>query len=245
MASSWPQEIYNISSGDPMGTARSSNISVALNPDAICCRSGHKNLWKRLLWAARHILVLNRTAKLLADNPTLLSTPLLEGFPQKLDSPLVWEGKDSKNESQWVYHLSSAELLEIDEAVHHFNGKLKPVEFYCLCWYWDRFGHSFRPYIPWNAPFADPRTYLGQIITRTSLWKRGFCHLMLRTIPVDSYSKADNVLIYAGVSSYVAGQRGLQDVGGGVLSHDWLDPSEVLHSHLLRKGSIQTQAPTL
>ena len=42
---------------------------------------------------------------------------------------------------------------------------------------------------------------------------------MLRTIPVDSYSKADNVLIYAGVSSYVAGQRGLQDVGGGVLSH--------------------------
>ena len=46
---------------------------------------------------------------------------------------------------------------------------------------------------------------------------RGF--FVLRTIPVDSYSKADNVLIYAGVSSYVAGQRGLQDVDGGVLSH--------------------------
>ena len=43
---------------------------------------------------------------------------------------------------------------------------------------------------------------------------------MLRTIPVDSYSKADNVLIYAGVLSYVAaGQHGLQDVGGGALSH--------------------------
>ena len=42
---------------------------------------------------------------------------------------------------------------------------------------------------------------------------------MLRTIPVDSYSKADNVLIYAGISSYVGGQRGLQNVGGGVLVH--------------------------
>jgi hypothetical protein len=29
----------------------------------------------------------------------------------------------------------------------------------------------------------------------------------------------DNVLIYAGLSFYEGGQRGLQDVGGGVLVH--------------------------
>ena len=75
---------------------------------------------------------LNRTAKRLTDNPTLLSTPLLEGFPRKLDSPLVWEGKDWKNESQWVYHLSPAELLEIDEAVHHFHGKPTSFGFFKL-----------------------------------------------------------------------------------------------------------------
>ena len=46
---------------------------------------------------------------------------------------------------------------------------------------------------------------------------RGF--FVLRSIPVDSYSRADNILIYAGLSSYVGGQRGLQDAGGGVLSH--------------------------
>jgi len=45
---------------------------------------------------------------------------------------------------------------------------------------------------------------------------RGF--FVLRTIPVDSYSRHDNVLIYAGVSSYI-GDRGLQDGNGGVLSH--------------------------
>lgn len=65
-----------------------------------------------------------RTAQRLAEDPTLLSTPLPSGFPQKLDSPLVWEGKDWKNESQWVYNLSAVELKEIDEAVHYFHGTL-------------------------------------------------------------------------------------------------------------------------
>jgi hypothetical protein len=46
---------------------------------------------------------------------------------------------------------------------------------------------------------------------------RGF--FVLRTIPVDLYSKEDNILIYTGISSYVAGTRGLQDKNGGVLSH--------------------------
>jgi hypothetical protein len=46
---------------------------------------------------------------------------------------------------------------------------------------------------------------------------RGF--FVLRGIPVSSYSRFDNVLIYAGVTSYVAPTRALQDKNGGVLSH--------------------------
>lgn len=42
---------------------------------------------------------------------------------------------------------------------------------------------------------------------------------MLRTIPVDKYSRADNVLLYTGISSYVGAQRGVQDAKGGVLAH--------------------------
>jgi hypothetical protein len=74
-----------------------------------------------------------RTAQRLAEDPTLLSIPFPEGFPRKLDSPLVWEGKDWKNESQWVYNLSPAELKEIDEAVRHFHGKVfyNNVNFFC------------------------------------------------------------------------------------------------------------------
>lgn len=65
-----------------------------------------------------------------------------------------------------------------------------------------------------------PLPTLGPILT--SLAKelhtgRGF--FVLRTIPVSSYSRADNVLIYTGISSYIGSTRGLQDKNGGVLSH--------------------------
>ena len=63
-----------------------------------------------------------RTARRLAEDPSLPLTPLPEGFPQVLESPLVWEGKDWKDESQWTYNLSEAELKEIDAALKHFRG---------------------------------------------------------------------------------------------------------------------------
>ncbi len=42
-----------------------------------------------------------RTARRLAEDPALVKTPLPAGFPQKLDSPLVWEGKDWKDPETW------------------------------------------------------------------------------------------------------------------------------------------------
>lgn len=77
-----------------------------------------------------------------------------------------------------------------------------------------------------NVPFGQisPATFplptLGPVLrnlARELHHGRGF--FVLRTIPVDSYSKSDNVLVYSGVSSYVAEVRGLQDKDGGVLSH--------------------------
>ncbi|KAF8167146.1 taurine catabolism dioxygenase TauD [Crassisporium funariophilum] len=139
---------------------------------------------------------LKRTAQRLAKEPTLPSSPLPEGFPQKLHSPLVWEGIDWKTESQWVYELTAAHLQEIDDAVG--------LGFH--------FGHI--------SPGTFPLPTLGPVLkdlARELHSGRGF--FVLRTIPVDSYSRADNVLVYAGVSSYVGNVRGLQDKNGGVLSH--------------------------
>ncbi|KZP29806.1 Clavaminate synthase-like protein [Athelia psychrophila] len=47
-----------------------------------------------------------RTARRLAADPSLLSTPLPAGFPKKLESPLVWDGSDWKDEKDWVYALT-------------------------------------------------------------------------------------------------------------------------------------------
>lgn len=63
-----------------------------------------------------------RTARRLAEDPTLPSQPLPEGYPTKVEGPIVWEGKDWTSEEQWVYQLSTSELEEIDNAVAHFKG---------------------------------------------------------------------------------------------------------------------------
>ena len=63
-----------------------------------------------------------RAARRLADNPSLPTTALPDGFPKVLNSPLVWEGRDWKDEKQWVYELNASELKEIGDAVKHFHG---------------------------------------------------------------------------------------------------------------------------
>ncbi|KAF8167147.1 hypothetical protein B0H34DRAFT_791915 [Crassisporium funariophilum] len=141
-----------------------------------------------------------RTARRLAENPTLPETPLPEGFPNTLKSPLVWEGKDWKKPSDWEYELSVDELKEIDDAVQHFKALRKP------------FGYI--------TPSTFPLPKLGPILHHLSRELhngRGF--FVLRTIPVANYSKEDNILIYAGVSSYIGTLRGVQDKGDGVLAH--------------------------
>lgn len=65
-----------------------------------------------------------RTARRLAEDPTLLQQSLPEGFPKHLDSPLVWEGKDWTEASQWEYTLTPEQLKEIDDAAKHFRGTL-------------------------------------------------------------------------------------------------------------------------
>lgn len=52
---------------------------------------------------------------------TLQST-LPVGFPQKLESSLVWEGKDIEKRADWIYQLSDSQLDEIDAALKSFKG---------------------------------------------------------------------------------------------------------------------------
>lgn len=60
-----------------------------------------------------------RQRKLTEDLPTTLPA----GFPAKLDSPLVWDGKLIQKETDWLYILSDRQLEEIDGALKHFKGE--------------------------------------------------------------------------------------------------------------------------
>ncbi|KAF5313517.1 hypothetical protein D9611_008500 [Ephemerocybe angulata] len=141
-----------------------------------------------------------RTARRLAEDPSLLDTPLPTGFPALLESPLVWEGKDWKDESQWTYNLNDSQLEEIDGALKHFHSLNVPQ---------GRINQSTFP-LPTLGPILRD-------LSRELYSGRGF--FVLRTLPVDDYSREDIILIYAGVSSYIGSLRGVQDRDAGVLAH--------------------------
>ncbi|KAK2462467.1 hypothetical protein APHAL10511_005437 [Amanita phalloides] len=142
-----------------------------------------------------------RTARRLAEDPELLNSPLPEGFPQQVESSLVWEGKDFKDEKEWVYELNAEQLKEIDDAVKHF--------------------HSLGKSLGWVSPSTFPLPQLGPVLRGLSYELhngRGF--FVIRAIPVDNYSREENALVYAGVSSYIGELRGVQDrKKNGVLTH--------------------------
>ncbi|KAF9522696.1 hypothetical protein CPB83DRAFT_864089 [Crepidotus variabilis] len=147
----------------------------------------------RVKWEAR-------TARRLKEDPSLPKTALPEGFPAQLDSPLVWEGKDWKDEKEWVYELTGEDVKEVDDALKHFHTLDRPIGFV--------------------SPSTFPLPKLSSTLHRLSTdihTGRGFS--VLRGVPVDSYSREDNIIIYAGLSSHIGSLRGRQDVNGGVLAH--------------------------
>lgn len=60
-----------------------------------------------------------RTERRLASED--LNSTLPDGFPRKLVSDLVWEGKELEGTFQWVYELNEAEIKEIEDALKHFK----------------------------------------------------------------------------------------------------------------------------
>ncbi|KAJ6500652.1 hypothetical protein C8R45DRAFT_820180 [Mycena sanguinolenta] len=162
-----------------------------------------------------------RTARRLAEDPTLPQRPLPAGFPPSVDGPIVWEGKDWTDESQWVFNLTDEHLAEIDSALAHFESLDKPLGFIS------------------RETFPLPTL-------SSELWKlaevlysgRGF--FVLREIPIDKYSRRELAIVYAGLSAHVGSERGRQDGTNAVLAH--IKDLRVSHAH--EKGGIGNAAYT-
>ncbi|KAF7777585.1 hypothetical protein Agabi119p4_3657 [Agaricus bisporus var. burnettii] len=162
-----------------------------------------------------------RTARRLHQDPDLVKTSLPPGFPEKVEGPVVWEGKDWTSEDQWVYRLSNDELQEINDALKYFEGLAKPM------------GYVNRETFP--LPKLGPVLY---DLAKELYSGRGF--FVLRTIPVDDYTLAQLAIIYTGVSSHVGSARGKQDGTGAVLAH--IKDLTVSHAH--EQGGIGNSAYT-
>ncbi|PKX92401.1 TauD/TfdA family dioxygenase [Aspergillus novofumigatus IBT 16806] len=108
-----------------------------------------------------------------------LPKSLPPGFPEKLSSPLVWEGKEIEKQDDWIYKLNDAQREEIHAALNSFK------------------------YIPLPTLHPILRELSHEIHNG-----RGF--FVLRGLDVDRYSREDNILIYAGVSSHIGSLRGRQ-----------------------------------
>jgi hypothetical protein len=64
-----------------------------------------------------------RTERLRAQREPDSSLP--RGFPSELAGPLVWEGNDFRDESQWTFSLDESQHGEIHQALLHFKGMFK------------------------------------------------------------------------------------------------------------------------
>ncbi|KAJ7677266.1 hypothetical protein B0H17DRAFT_1161472 [Mycena rosella] len=162
-----------------------------------------------------------RTARRLAEDPSLPSRPLPEGFPPRFDGPGVWEGKDWTDEAQWVYELSAAQLEEIDRALAHFEGLDKSL------------GFINKETFP--LPTLSPELRkLAEVLYKG----RGF--FVIREIPVDKYSRRELMIVYAGISAHVGSGRGKQDGTNAVLAHI----KDLRASHAHEAGGIGNAAYT-
>lgn len=136
-----------------------------------------------------------------------LATTLPSGFPEKLESNLVWDNTDIASRYDWTYVLSSEDLAEVDAALQHFKGLCQPLG-----------------YVNQNTfPLKDLHTKLRQVSQDVHA---GFGFKVVRGVPVEKYSREDVLAIYAGIAAHVANTRGRQD-------HQWKGaPADVVLNHI-------------
>ncbi|KAH0584426.1 hypothetical protein H2248_009967 [Termitomyces sp. 'cryptogamus'] len=162
-----------------------------------------------------------RSMRLFTENPDRANVPLPEGFPVQVDGPIVWEGKNWTNEDRWIYRLNAEQLEEINDALGYFKNLNKSM------------GYLSKETFPLPTLSTTLRGLAHELYSG-----RGF--FVLRTLPIDTYTKADIAIVFAGISSHVGSARGKQDATGAVISH--IKDLSVSHAH--EKGGIGNAAYT-
>ncbi|RSL41176.1 hypothetical protein CEP53_012918 [Fusarium sp. AF-6] len=119
-------------------------------------------------------------------------TSLPEGFPKELTSDLVWDGKDLSAKYDWNYHLTEADIEEIDEAIKNFRSLNLSLGYIS------------------QKTFVLPKLH-DKLRAISKEIHQGHGFKVVRGVPVDKYTREENIIVYAGISSPIAPIRGRQD----------------------------------
>ncbi|ORX54089.1 Clavaminate synthase-like protein [Hesseltinella vesiculosa] len=121
-------------------------------------------------------------------------------FPDRLQGPAVWDGKDLENRpEEWIYHVTAEDIQDIDRALQHFNALQVPLV--------EITQENF------------PLTSFAKVIEeqKETLFKgRGFG--LIRGFPAQQYERQDQAAIFMGIGAYI-GSRKPQNLKGHVLGH--------------------------
>ncbi|KAK3998133.1 hypothetical protein QBC44DRAFT_354074 [Cladorrhinum sp. PSN332] len=121
-----------------------------------------------------------------------LSKTLPPGFPRQLNSKLVWDGRTLAETYDWNYKLTDEDLVEIEAALEHFKSTGLTV------------GLVSQETFPLPRLHKTLRDISDEI-------HNGHGFKVVRGVPVQSHTREENIIIYAGISAHIAPLRGRQD----------------------------------
>ncbi|KAL8847888.1 MAG: hypothetical protein Q9221_007099 [Calogaya cf. arnoldii] len=141
---------------------------------------------------------LARSAKRIIDGR--LENEVPAGWPTKLGGPMAWTGGDFPDESRFIYYLSSDDREEVRRALTHFKDQ----------------GLDRDEVSKANFPLPNLASRFTKACEEVY---NGLGAVILRGIDVKNYTPEDLLVVFLGVSSYIAEQRGVQDRLGTMLKH--------------------------
>ncbi|KAK0657483.1 hypothetical protein B0T16DRAFT_317383 [Cercophora newfieldiana] len=130
------------------------------------------------------------------------------GFPTELGTDMAWTGSSFKDQSEYTLYIDDAERAELQAAVDHHKGT--PT---------DQDGDLVNVK-SFPLPTLGPRLLA---LRHDIHGGRGFA--VVRGVDPASFSVEDLTLVYLGIQSYIAEQRGRQDRRGNMLVHIVADNS--------------------
>ncbi|KAK3390043.1 hypothetical protein B0H63DRAFT_499788 [Podospora didyma] len=124
-----------------------------------------------------------------------------EGFPDQISSPRVWTGSDFADREKHLVHLSNDDIEEIGVPLDFFKNLDGD--------------HGPDAVTTKNFPLPNLRKRLKEVANNIHL---GTGFNVIRGLSTVEFSPLVNILIYLGITSYIAEIRGVQDYDGRMIS---------------------------